>query len=283
MSTPSPSIPAGRPLDYVSPPRESQAEADHRAGVSHAKLIGLLTLVSRILGMAREVVAARFFGAGVVWSAFQYAFTIPNLFRKLLGEGALSAAFIPLYAKALKHETKEGEASEFASASVSLLIAILLGITVVGELVLLAVLYLADLREGTQLAVKLTIVMLPYVVFVCAAAFVGGILQVHRRFSAPAIVPVVSNLLMIATLAAVALTHDLRTEAGQRAAESVMLSAANPVVARIDHSSVPRTVASWRRRCSSATRRLSLSTTTGGATVNTDAIVCGKGAATMRA
>jgi len=196
----------------------SQAEADHRAVVSHAKLIGLLTLVSRILGMGREMVAANFFGAGTVWSAFQYAFTIPNLFRKLLGEGALSAAFIPLYAKALKQQKAEGEANEFASASVSLLIAILLGITVIGELILVAILYWANLREGTQLAVKLTIVMLPYVVFVCAAAFVGGILQVHRRFAGPAIVPVVSNLLMIATLAAVAMTHDLRTEAGQASA-----------------------------------------------------------------
>src|SRR5881227_883448 len=104
MSTPSPSITAGATLDYAAQPRETQAEADHRAVVSHAKLIGLLTLVSRILGMAREVVAARFFGAGVVWSAFQYAFTIPNLFRKLLGEGALSAAFIPLYAKAIREQ-----------------------------------------------------------------------------------------------------------------------------------------------------------------------------------
>jgi putative peptidoglycan lipid II flippase len=186
--------------------------------VSHAKLIGLLTLVSRILGMGREMVAAKFFGAGTVWSAFQYAFTIPNLFRKLLGEGALSAAFIPLYAKALKQQKTQGEANEFASASVSLLIAILLGITVVGEVVLVTILYWANLREGTQLAVKLTIVMLPYVVFVCAAAFVGGILQVHRRFAGPAIVPVVSNLLMIASLAAVAVTHDLRTEAGQSSA-----------------------------------------------------------------
>jgi putative peptidoglycan lipid II flippase len=212
------------PISTTELPRQakvsshSQADADHRAVVSHAKLIGLLTLVSRILGMGREVVAAYFFGAGTVWSAFQYAFTIPNLFRKLLGEGALSAAFIPLYAKAIKHQKTEGEANEFASASVSLLIAILLGITVVGEVVLFAILHWANLREGTQLAVKLTIVMLPYVVFVCAAAFVGGILQVHRRFAGPAIVPVVSNLLMIASLAAVAMTHDLRTEAGQASA-----------------------------------------------------------------
>src|SRR5260221_4814895 len=176
------------------------------------------TLLSRVLGMVREMVYYHFMGIGWVNDAFQYAFTIPNLFRKLLGEGALSAAFIPLYAKALKQQKSDGEANDFASASVSLLIAILFGITVVGEIILAAVLYFANLREGTQLAVKLTIVMLPYVVFVCAAAFVGGILQVHRRFAGPAIVPVVSNLLMIATLAAVAITHDLRTEAGQEAA-----------------------------------------------------------------
>lgn len=201
-------------LDYQAPEPEAD---DARRVVGHAKVIGLLTLVSRILGMGREMVAASFFGAGVVWSAFQYAFTIPNLFRKLLGEGALSAAFIPLYTRALKEETADG-ANEFASASVSLLIAILLALTIVGELILAAVLWLADLRDGTRLAVQLTIVMLPYVVFVCAAAFVSGILQVHRRFAAPAVVPIVSNLLMIAALAAVALTHDLKDEPAQRAA-----------------------------------------------------------------
>lgn len=222
---------SSQPLDYQPAQAASAQAREQKSFVSHAKLIGFLTLISRILGMAREVVAASFFGAGVVWSGFQYAFTIPNLFRKLLGEGALSAAFIPLYTRALKEEDRPGAADEFASASISLLIAILLGITAVGEVILALILWLGDLREGTQLAVKLTIVMLPYVVFVCAAAFIGGILQVHRRFAGPAIVPIVSNLLMVATLAAVALTHDLRSEAGQRAAVwwvagSVLLSGA---------------------------------------------------------
>jgi len=71
---------------------------------AHAKLIGALTLLSRILGMARESVSARFFGAGIVSSAFIVAFSIPHLFRKLFGEGALSAAFIPLYTKTLKDD-----------------------------------------------------------------------------------------------------------------------------------------------------------------------------------
>src|SRR5687767_13095431 len=72
--------------------------------VSHAKAIGAITFVSRLLGLARESIAANYFGAGAVWSAFTVAFTIPNLFRKLFGEGALSAAFIPLYAQAVKRE-----------------------------------------------------------------------------------------------------------------------------------------------------------------------------------
>src|SRR3982751_4225142 len=123
-------------LPYQSKADTQQQIADGKSFVSHARLIGSPPLLSPILGMARRVVAARFFGAGTVWSAFQYAFTIPNLFRKLLGEGALSAAFIPLYTRALKEEERPGAADEFASASISLLIAILLGITAVGEVIL---------------------------------------------------------------------------------------------------------------------------------------------------
>ena len=78
-----------------------------RGFLAHAKIISALTLLSRILGMARESVSAQFFGAGIVSSAFIVAFSIPNLFRKLFGEGALSAAFIPLYTKALKEEKEQ--------------------------------------------------------------------------------------------------------------------------------------------------------------------------------
>lgn len=191
--------------------------------VSHAKLIGFITFLSRILGLAREVIAANYFGAGAVWSAFQYAFTIPNLFRKLLGEGALSAAFIPLYTKALKNQSLnpdklEHSASDFASASVSLLISILIAIACIGEVILFAILLLTDLRPSTQLAVKLTIVMLPYVIFICGTAFLSGILQVHRRFTASTATSIMSNLLMIIALVIVAKFHDLKSDDGQRAA-----------------------------------------------------------------
>src|SRR4051812_32464393 len=103
------------------------AETHSRAFVGHAKLIGFLTLISRFLGLGREIVAGHYLGTGIVASAFTVAFTIPNLFRKLFGEGALSAAFIPLYAQSIKHDHAE-RANEFAAAAVNLLCAILLGV-----------------------------------------------------------------------------------------------------------------------------------------------------------
>src|SRR5437868_10312722 len=113
--------------DIALPLTSAASEKPAKTFVSHAKLIGGITFLSRLLGMARESIAANYFGGGMVYSAFQFAFTVPNLFRKLLGEGALSAAFIPLYAQAVKRETQCSESSssepslsanDFAAASV---------------------------------------------------------------------------------------------------------------------------------------------------------------------
>src|SRR5712675_2460724 len=134
MATETRTIPEDEEAQTAAPVAVTE-EPDQKSFVSHAKLIGALTLVSRILGMARESVASYFFGAGAIWSAFTVAFTIPNLFRKLFGEGALSAAFIPLYAQQVKHNHPK-EAAQFAIASVNLLCTILIVLTIVGEAVL---------------------------------------------------------------------------------------------------------------------------------------------------
>jgi putative peptidoglycan lipid II flippase len=147
--------------------------------------------------LVREVVAGHFLGAGTVASAFTVAFTIPNLFRKLLGEGALSAAFIPLYAQAEKRGTTEdGEpAGDFAAASVNLLALILIVITIVGEAIILGFIATAsDERPDRVLMLQFAAIMLPYVMFVCGGAFLSAILQVHKRFGPPAFAPVLLNL-----------------------------------------------------------------------------------------
>ena len=184
--------------------------------VSAARVIGAITLLSRLLGLAREVVAAAAFGAGPVWSAFTVAFTVPNLFRKLLGEGAISAAFIPLYAKRL--DADPADANRFAQGSVNLLVLLLLGVVVVGEFALLVAWLGGVERDDYRLAIGLTMVMLPYVVLVCGAAFLGGILNVHGRFAGPAAASVVLNLCLIAAVAGAWWALDLTNDAGRQRA-----------------------------------------------------------------
>ena len=176
--------------------------------LAHAKLIGGITLFSRILGMARESVSAQYFGAGMVSVAFSVAFSIPNLFRKLFGEGALSAAFIPLYTKAIREDAAEQNSSnpaqtsaDFAAASVNLLCVMLLIVTVIGELAIwLTCVIWHDMRADWLLTLKFTAIMLPYVLLICGTAFLSSILQVHRRFGMPAFTPVLLNGIHILVL-----------------------------------------------------------------------------------
>ncbi|MGD1278267.1 MAG: murein biosynthesis integral membrane protein MurJ [Tepidisphaeraceae bacterium] len=182
----------------ISDPEARQREKP-ASFVAHARLISALTLVSRILGIAREGVMSAYFGAGTVASAFAVAFKVPNLFRKLLGEGAISTAFIPLYVGQLK-SGNEAQANRFAAAAVNLLTMILVALTLIGEAALWATAHWVHLRSENLLAVRLTAVMLPYVLLICGTAFLGGILQVHKRFALPALAPVLLNVIHIAVI-----------------------------------------------------------------------------------
>jgi putative peptidoglycan lipid II flippase len=122
--------------------------------------MGLATLISRMLGLVREQVYAAFMGTSAVAGAFQMAFTVPNLFRRLLGEGALTAAFIPIF-KA--KEKTEGEQEMWRSANVVISGLVVSAAAVVG-LVLLGitlVLSWSTLPESTQLMLRLLQVMFP--------------------------------------------------------------------------------------------------------------------------
>ncbi|MGB7161320.1 MAG: murein biosynthesis integral membrane protein MurJ [Tepidisphaeraceae bacterium] len=214
------------PIAFPSPAVTDDAPAAAaRSFVGHAKLIGFLTFISRLLGLARESIAAAYFGSAPVYAAFQFAFTVPNLFRKLLGEGALSAAFIPLYAQAVKQQrekNRDGDgflisrsANDFAATSVNLLCAILLALTVVGEVGLFAVVRFVDMPWDYLLAARLTMIMLPYVLLVCGTAFLGSILQVHDRFAAITFTAVISNVCLIIAMIWAAKSLDLTSEQGQ--------------------------------------------------------------------
>ena len=200
----------------TSPPI-AKSTIKRRGIAGNARIIGVITLVSRLLGLGREMIAAAAFGAGPVWSAFTFAFTIPNLFRKLFGEGAISAAFIPMYARLVGAE--DPEARRFAAGSVNVLVWLLSVITLVGEVALMAVWWFGGVERGDyRLAIVLTAIMLPYVVLVCGTAFLGGILNVHERFVAPAAASVLLNLCLIAAIALAWWRFDLSLDSDRAAA-----------------------------------------------------------------
>src|ERR1039457_4422733 len=127
------------------------------------------TLVSRLLGMVREIIYARFMGDGWVAGAFQFAFTIPNLFRRLLGEGALTAAFIPIFKE--KEKTHgEIEMWRAANAVISGLIVAASVVVALAMIGLSLVLAAHQFDEKTELMLRLLRVMFPYMILVYLAA-----------------------------------------------------------------------------------------------------------------
>jgi putative peptidoglycan lipid II flippase len=153
--------------------------------------------------VARDVACAAFFGAGLVWDAFSFAFRIPNLFRRLFGEGALSAAFVPIFSEYLETHEPE-EAWRFAGRIGGALILVLSGILLVAEAGLLLLLGLRELSPRWHLALVLTAVMFPYMLFICLTAVAGAALNSLKHFAAPALAPVVLNVCWIATVIGVA-------------------------------------------------------------------------------
>jgi putative peptidoglycan lipid II flippase len=158
---------------------------------------GLVTLGSRVFGLVRDVLLGRIFGDTAVGSAFAAAFAIPNMFRRLFGEGALSAAFIPEYAQAQKHDKPLARA---LSGLTLQWLAIVTGLlTAAIELVLLAVLILAPGDEERRLSIGLVMVMLPFMPMICVAAILAGMLQIHGRYALAASGPVLLNAFIIIT------------------------------------------------------------------------------------
>ncbi len=165
--------------------------------VKSAGVVGLMTLTSRILGMIRDIVSAKQFGTSWQWDSFIFAFMMPNFLRRLVGEGALSSAFIPVYTEILH---KEGEAKAFRFAN---LVATLFGMGLlvfigIVELILQAVLTWKGLSPRIILLLSLLRIFFPYLWFISLYAVGMGILNCHRRFFAAALGPVILDLFWIA-------------------------------------------------------------------------------------
>ena len=146
-----------------------------------AGVVGLSTLISRILGFVRDALIASLFGAGMAADAFFVAFRIPNLFRRLLGEGSLTSSFIPVFTEYLTRRSKD-EARGLANAFFSLALAVLAIFTIVGIIFAPAIVTVmahgfSSIPEKFQLTVTLTRMMFPYLFFVGLVALCMGILN----------------------------------------------------------------------------------------------------------
>lgn len=166
-----------------------------------AATIGTGTLLSRLLGFLRDMVIANFFGAGMAADAFFVAFRIPNLWRRLVGEGSLTISFIPVYTEYLDQKSEE-EAQKlihiaFTVVVITLLILTFLGITLSPLLIKIIAPGFIKIPEKFQLTVKLNQIIFPYLFFMGLFALSMGILNSRRHFFAPAFAPIFLNLSII--------------------------------------------------------------------------------------
>ncbi|WP_353396075.1 murein biosynthesis integral membrane protein MurJ [Hydrogenophaga sp. 5NK40-0174] len=166
-----------------------------------ASVVSALTLLSRITGLVREVLIASTFGAGALTDAFNVAFRIPNLLRRLFAEGAFSQAFVPVLASTRETDGDEATARLINHIATILLLALLLtcvvGVVAAPGLVWLMASGLQDSGGRFDAAVFMTRWMFPYIAFMSLVALSAGILNTWRRFVVPAATPVLLNVAMI--------------------------------------------------------------------------------------
>ena len=184
-------------------------DTDARASARLARdsaVVGAATIASRLLGFARDVLIARLLGAGPVADAFLAALRLPNLVRRILGEGGLNAPFVPLY---LSIRQTEGEAAarRFAGEATAQITALLLAIVALGQvfapwLVLGLAGGFAEAPDTLALASLYTRLMLPYLALTTVAAVLAALLNAERRFAVAALAPAAMNAVLVAVLLA---------------------------------------------------------------------------------
>jgi putative peptidoglycan lipid II flippase len=185
-------------------PEKDALNKDNAHVTQAAGIVGMATLASRILGYVRDMVMASFFGAGLASDAFIAAFRIPNTLRRLFGEGSLSIAFIPVFSDCLNQQGRD-EAERMAASTLRLVTVILSLVVAVGILLSPAVVHLVaygftDDPQKYLLCVRLTRLMMPYILFIGLVSVCMGILNVLGHFAAPALAPTMLNIAMIGTV-----------------------------------------------------------------------------------
>ena len=163
--------------------------------------VGSWTLLSRILGMVREILLSTFIGAGPLLDAFVAAFRLPNIFRRFFAEGAFNAAFVPLFAK--RYESNM-EPKEFANNVFANLLTLLLILTSIAMVFMPVLVFLTAAGFASDERFDSTVdfgrIMFPYILFISLAALFSGILNTTGRFAMAAAAPVILNIIIVVAL-----------------------------------------------------------------------------------
>lgn len=168
--------------------------------------IGGLTMVSRVFGFARDILLARVLGAGAMADAWQLAFMLPNIFRRLFAEGAFASAFIPLFNRRMKENGDQQDAEDFAGNVLSVLLPTLIVFGAIAMMVMpwvvgyFAADELAANGDTLSRAVTMARVTFPYLLFMSLATLVAAVLNSLSRFAAAAAAPILLNLCLIGAL-----------------------------------------------------------------------------------
>ena len=171
--------------------------------LSSASVFSFFTLISRILGYLRDILIAIFLGASIFADAFFVAFRLPNTFRRLFAEGTFNAAFIPSYTSVKIEDKKKGK--RFADDVLSSLLLILLFIVTIVEIFTPYLIYIIapgflEDKIKFNLAVELTRITFPFLLFVSLSSFFAGILNSNNKFAAAAAAPIILNVVLILSL-----------------------------------------------------------------------------------
>ena len=229
----------------------------HQSGEMHAqrsvigagfRIVSLFTLLSRVLGLVRDMLMASLFGAGPVMDAFSVAFRIPNLARRLFGEGALTTAYLPVFLR--EWQSSDEDSQNRLSTAMFLFISILLIIGLLLLDVLLAAVYFAlPIGPDGKLLIQLTVEMLPFAVLTCLMAQLSAVLHSMHRFGWPAFAPVFLNIVWITIASLVAWLSDDQLVRVHVIALSVVISGFVQlgVVGAVVWQAGIRYSANWRR------------------------------------
>ena len=164
--------------------------------LKHFRQVSGLTVLSRLAGLARDAALAHVLGAGPVMDAYAMAFRMPNLLRQLLGEGALTAAFVPVFTDYLEKGGSKA-ASRLMSLLAVALVTALAAITLIVDGALLVLRYVTETGTKWHLIFGLAAVLFPFAIFVCLVALLQAALNCCRHFVMPALAPILLNLFII--------------------------------------------------------------------------------------